>query len=391
MNLKDKIALNVIDVPPSGIRRFFDIVQEMPDAITLGIGEPDFVTPWHIREAAINSIKNGETSYGANNGTKELRTAINHYIKGRFGLQYSAENEMIVTVGASEAIDLALRAVLNPGDEVLIPDPSYVSYVPNVLFAYGVPVPIKTYAQDEFRIHPDNLKKAITPKTKAIILPYPNNPTGAIMGKAHLQELADVLKDTEIIVISDEIYAELTYGQEHISIASIENMRERTILISGFSKAFAMTGWRLGYALAEQTIMDAMKKIHQYVIMCAPRASQAAGVEALVEGAKNGFEDVIKMRNDYDMRRRVILKALNDMGLSCFTPRGAFYVFPCIKSTGLSSEEFAQRLLMEQKVAVVPGTAFGESGEGFVRCCYAVSLKNINEAMRRIKIFLEQF
>jgi len=389
MNLYDKVARNVVDVPPSGIRKFFDIVQEMPNAITLGIGEPDFVTPWHIREAAITSIKNGETSYTSNNGTVELRKAIQVYMKDRFGLQYDYAQEMMVTVGASEAIDLALRAIINPGDEVLIPDPSYVSYVPNVLFAYGVPVPVQTYAADEFRINPENLRKAITPKTKALILPYPNNPTGAVMGKEHLQSLADVLKDTEILIISDEIYAELTYGQKHVSFAAIEGMRERTIVINGFSKAFAMTGWRLGFAMAEKPIMDAMKKIHQYVIMCGSTMSQAAAAEALVTGAKNQYEDVMKMRNDYDMRRRVILKALNDMGLSCFEPKGAFYVFPCIRKSGLTSEEFSQRLLTEQKVAVVPGTAFGESGEGFVRCCYAVSLKNINEAMRRIKAFLE--
>lgn len=389
MNLQEKIARNIIDVPPSGIRKFFDIVQEIPDAITLGIGEPDFVTPWHIREAAITSIKNGQTSYTSNNGTIELRKAIAAYMQDRFGLQYDVAHEMIVTVGASEAIDLALRATLNPGDEVLIPDPSYVSYVPNVLFAYGVPVPVRTYAEDDFRLNPAALRKAITPKTKAIILPYPNNPTGAVMGREHLEELAAVLRETEILVISDEIYAELTYGQNHVSIASIDGMRERTILISGFSKSFAMTGWRLGYAMAEKPLMDAMKKIHQYVIMCGSTMSQAAATEALAAGIKNKYEDIIKMRNDYDMRRRVILKALNDMGLTCFEPKGAFYVFPCIKSTGLTSEQFAQGLLSQQKVAVVPGTAFGESGEGFVRCCYAVSLKNINEAMRRIKAFLD--
>ncbi|MBR2860433.1 MAG: aminotransferase class I/II-fold pyridoxal phosphate-dependent enzyme [Clostridia bacterium] len=360
----------------------------MPDAISLGVGEPDFVTPWHIRESAIESIRSGETAYTSNAGAPKLREAISKYMKKRFDLEY-ALNQIIVTVGASEAIDLALRAIIEPGDEVIIPDPSYVSYMPNVTLVNGVSVPVPTKAENDFRITAEEIEKAITPKTKAIIMPYPNNPTGAIMGKSHLEEVAKVIIKHDLVVISDEIYAELTYGQKHVSIASVDGMKERTIVINGFSKAFAMTGWRLGFVCAPDEVAKEMLKIHQYVIMCASTMSQAAALEALNKGFEDNYADIEHMHDDYNMRRRVIYRSLNDMGLASFEPKGAFYIFPCIKSTGLTSEEFAQRLLKEQHVAVVPGTAFGPSGEGFVRCSYASSLKNINEAMARIKKFLE--
>lgn len=389
MNWNDKISPNIQAIPPSGIRKFFDIVKTMPGAISLGVGEPDFITPWHIRSAAIESIRGGETAYTSNAGTPELRSAISAYMKERFCLTYDAAKEMLVTVGASEAIDLALRAVINPGDEVIIPDPSYVSYMPNVTMVYGVPVPVPTKAEDDFRITPEEIEQAITPKTKAIILPYPNNPTGAIMQREHLEAIAAVIEKHDLIVISDEIYAELTYGSRHVSIAAIPGMRERTILINGFSKAFAMTGWRIGFVCAPPEVLSPMLKIHQYVIMCSSTMSQAAAENALTAGFADDFADIKKMHDDYDMRRRVIYRQLNDMGLSSFEPKGAFYIFPCIQSTGLTSEEFATRLLEQQHVAVVPGTAFGPSGEGFVRCSYASSLQNINEAMARIRRFLE--
>lgn len=390
MNWQDKISKTVGAIPPSGIRKFFDIVKTMPDAISLGVGEPDFISPWHIREAAIESIRNGETAYTSNAGSPELRTNIAKYMDVRFSLSYDPMTEIIVTVGASEAIDLAMRALLEPGDEVIIPDPSYVSYVPNVTMVHGVPVPVPTKAENDFRITPEEIENAITEKTKAIILPYPNNPTGAVMEKHHLEEIAKVIKKHDLIVISDEIYAELSYGITHVSIASIEGMRERTIVINGFSKAFAMTGWRVGFVCAPQEVLSVMLKIHQYVIMCSSTMSQAAANEALERAFEDNFKDVKHMHDDYDMRRRVIYRALNDMGLTCFEPKGAFYIFPSIKSTGLTSEEFAKKLLESQHVAVVPGTAFGVSGEGFVRCSYASSLKNINEAMERIKKFLEE-
>ncbi|MBE7092688.1 MAG: aminotransferase class I/II-fold pyridoxal phosphate-dependent enzyme [Clostridiales bacterium] len=389
MNWQDKLSNTVINIKPSGIRKFFDIVQTMPDAISLGVGEPDFITPWHIRQAAMDSIRNGETAYTSNAGDPKLRKAISRYIEERFSLSYDPMGEIIVTVGASEAIDLAMRALINPGDEVIIPDPSYVSYVPNVLMVHGVPVPVKTKAENDFRITPNEIEAAITDKTKAIILPYPNNPTGAVMEKHHLEEIAKVIKKHDLIVISDEIYAELSYGINHISIASIDGMKERTILINGFSKAFAMTGWRVGFVCAPKDVLSMMLKVHQYVIMCASTMSQAAALDALERAFVDGFKDVKHMQEDYDMRRRVIYKALNEMGLSSFEPKGAFYIFPCIKSTNRTSEQFATDLLKSQHVAVVPGTAFGESGEGYVRCSYASSLKNINEAMDRIKKFLE--
>lgn len=390
MNWQDKISKTVASIPPSGIRKFFDIVQTMPDAISLGVGEPDFISPWHIREAAIESIRNGETAYTSNAGSPVLRKNIAKYMEMRFGLSYDAMKEIIVTVGASEAIDLSMRALIEPGDEVIIPDPSYVSYVPNVTMVNGVPVPVKTKAENDFRITPEEIESAITLKTKAIILPYPNNPTGAVMEKHHLEEVAKVIKKHDLIVISDEIYAELSYGIEHVSIASIEGMRDRTIVINGFSKAFAMTGWRVGFVCAPAEILSVMLKIHQYVIMCSSTMSQAAANEALERAFEDNFKDVKHMHDDYDMRRRLIYKSLNNMGLQCFEPKGAFYIFPSIKSTGLTSEEFAKKLLESQHVAVVPGTAFGLSGEGFVRCSYASSLKNISEAMDRIKRFLEE-
>ncbi len=389
MNWQDKLSNTVINIKPSGIRKFFDIVQTMPDAISLGVGEPDFITPWHIRQAAMDSIRNGETAYTSNAGDPKLRKAIARYMEERFSLSYDPMGEVMVTVGASEAIDLAMRAIINPGDEVIIPDPSYVSYVPNVLMVHGVPVPVKTKAENDFRITPEEIEASITDKTKAIILPYPNNPTGAVMEKHHLEEIAKVIKKHDLVVISDEIYAELSYGINHVSIASIEGMKERTILINGFSKAFAMTGWRMGFACAPKEVLSMMLKVHQYVIMCASTMSQAAALDALERAFVDGFKDVKHMQEDYDMRRRVIYKALNDMGLNSFEPKGAFYIFPSIKSTNMSSEQFATELLKSQHVAVVPGTAFGSGGEGFVRCSYASSLKNINEAMDRIKRFLE--
>jgi aminotransferase len=389
MNWQDKISTRIQNIAPSGIRKFFDIVQTMPDAISLGVGEPDFISPWHIREAAIESIRSGETAYTSNAGSPRLRKAISRYMEERFSLSYDPMKEMIVTVGASEAIDLAMRAIIEEGDEVIIPDPSYVSYVPNVTMVHGVPVPVPTKAENDFRITPEEIENAITPRTKAIILPYPNNPTGAVMEKHHLEEIAKVIKKHDLVVISDEIYAELSYGIKHVSIATIEGMKERTILINGFSKSFAMTGWRIGFVCAPNEVLSMMLKIHQYVIMCASTMGQAAATEALERAFEDGYKDVKHMHDDYDMRRRVIYKELNEMGLSSFEPKGAFYIFPCIRSTGLTSEEFAKGLLEQQHVAVVPGTAFGESGEGFVRCSYASSLKNINEAMTRIKKFVE--
>ncbi len=389
MNWQDKISPEVASIPPSGIRKFFDIVQTMPDAISLGVGEPDFITPWHIRESAIESIRSGETAYTSNAGLLRLREGISEYLKVRYGLNYDAKTEMIVTVGASEAIDLAMRALIQPGDEVIIPDPSYVSYMPNVTLVHGVPVPVSTKAENDFRITPEEIENAVTSKTKAIILPYPNNPTGAIMGKEHLEAIAKVIKKHDLVVISDEIYSELTYGTTHVSIASIDGMRERTILINGFSKSFAMTGWRVGYVCAPPEVLKVMLKVHQYVIMCASTMSQVAAADALERSFQDGFKDVKHMHDDYDMRRRIIYRALNDMGLDAFEPKGAFYIFPCIKKTGMTSEQFAKELLTSKQVAVVPGSAFGESGEGFVRCSYASSLKKINEAMSRMKEFVQ--
>ena len=391
MRYEDVINQRVANVPPSGIRKFFDIVRQMPDAISLGVGEPDFVTPWAIRDAAIQSIEEGRTQYTSNWGLESLREKIAAYLRMRCHVTYSPKDEVLVTVGASEGIDLALRALVCPGDEVLIPEPSYVSYAPCVTFAGGTAVPVITRAEDEFALTPDALRAALTPRTKALILPYPNNPTGGVMTRAQLQELARVLDNTGVIVISDEIYSELVYGgHEHTAFASIEGMRERTITLNGFSKAFAMTGWRVGYACAPRELLSPMFKIHQFTMLCASIQGQVAADRALGRAFETGFEDVRTMVRSYDRRRRLMVTALNEMGLTCFEPRGAFYVFPSITSTGLTSEEFCTRLLERQHVACVPGTAFGDSGEGHIRCSYATSIENLNEALSRIRQFLAE-
>ncbi len=387
MKIEDMIAKHVREVPPSGIRKFFDIANEMGDAISLGVGEPDFDTPWHIREEGIYSLEKGKTVYTANSGLLELRQEICCYMERRFALDYSPTNQTLITVGGSEGIDIALRTLLEKGDEVLIPEPCFVSYKPCVIFAGGVPVAIPTREENQFKLLPEELEKAITPRTKILVLPYPNNPTGAIMEREDLQKIADVLKDKDIIVISDEIYAELTYGKEHVSIANIGNMYERTIILSGFSKAYAMTGWRLGYALGPTPIIKMMTKMHQFTIMCAPTTSQYAAIEAM----RNGDEDIATMREAYNQRRRFMVENFRKMGLSCFEPEGAFYVFPSIQMTGLTSEAFCEKLLLDQKVAVVPGTAFGDSGEGFVRCSYAYSIAELKEALERIERFVARY
>ena len=386
INYDDLMIKRVTDVPPSGIRKFFDIANEMGNVISLGVGEPDFDTPWHIREEGIYSLEKGKTFYSANAGLLELREEICHYVKRRFDLSYDAKTEALVTVGGSEAIDLAMRLFVTAGDEVLIPEPSYVSYMPCAVYAGGTAVPIPTKEENRFKLTADELKKAITPRTKVLILPFPNNPTGGIMERSDLEAIAEVLKETNIIVVSDEIYAELTYGKSHCSFASIPGMRERTIVINGFSKAYAMTGWRLGYALAPAPIMKQLTKIHQFAIMCAPTTSQYAAVEAM----KNGDDDVKMMCESYDQRRRLMVDHFRKMGLSCFEPEGAFYVFPCIKRTGMTSDAFCQALLEEERVAVVPGTAFGASGEGFVRCSYAYSVDALKEALTRIERFVSK-
>ena len=374
----------LLDVPPSGIRKFFDIVSEMKDAISLGVGEPDFVTPWHIRNEAIYSLEKGRTYYTSNAGLLELRRELSLYMERRINVSYDPAKEVIVTVGGSEAIDLCIRALVNPGDEVLVPEPSFVCYKPCAVLAGAKAVPIVTKNENKFKLTKEELLAAITPKTKLLVLPYPNNPTGGIMTKEDLEAIAGVLGDKNIFILSDEIYGELTYGREHISIASLPGMRERTILVNGFSKSYAMTGWRLGWAAAPKEIMEQMVKIHQYAIMCAPTASQYAAIEAV----KNGDEDIVRMREQYNYRRKVIVDGFNKMGLSCFEPEGAFYVFPSVQSLGLSSNDFAEKLLRSQKIAVVPGTAFGDSGEGFIRCSYAYSIANINEALERIDRFV---
>lgn len=380
--LSDKVTA----LKPSGIRKFFDIVNEMKDAISLGVGEPDFDTPWHIRDEGIYALERGRTFYTSNAGLKDLREEIANYLKRTQGIQYKPDNEILVTVGGSEAIDIGLRAIINPGDEVIIPQPSYVSYEPCAILAGAKPVIIDLKAENEFRLKPDELLNAITDKTKILILPYPNNPTGAIMEKKDLEAIAGIIKEKDILVMSDEIYAALTYKEKHVSIASLDGMKERTILINGFSKAYAMTGWRLGFACAPKEITAQMTKIHQYAIMCAPTTSQYAAVSAL----RNGDNDVEMMRQSYNQRRRFLLNAFKEMGIECFEPYGAFYVFPCIKEFNMTSEEFATKLLMEEKVAVVPGTAFGECGEGFVRISYAYSLENLKEALSRIDNFIKK-
>ena len=384
--MRNPLADKVVDIKPSGIRKFFDIVSEMEDAISLGVGEPDFDTPWHIRDEGIYSLEKGRTFYTSNAGLKDLKVEICNYLKRKQGIDYDYNKETIVTVGGSEAIDIALRAMVNDGEEVLIPQPSYVSYEPCEILANAVPVVIELKAENEFRLTAQELLDAITDKTKVLILPFPNNPTGAIMERKDLEEIAKVVIEKDIFVISDEIYAELTYKGEHVSIASLPGMKERTILINGFSKAYAMTGWRLGYACGPKVIMEQMLKIHQFAIMCAPTTSQYAAVEAL----KNGDEDVKEMREAYNQRRRYLLYAFKEMGLECFEPFGAFYVFPCIKEFGMTSEEFADRFLREEKVAVVPGTAFGECGEGFLRISYAYSLENLKVAIGKLKVFVER-
>lgn len=391
MKLEHLLNHTVQTIPPSGIRKFFDIASEMDDAISLGVGEPDFVTPWTMREAAIYAVEQGQTQYTSNWGTPALRQAIAAYQRERFGLSYCAKDEIMVTVGASEGIDLAMRAILEPGDEVLVPSPSYVSYAPCVTLAGGVPVGVQTDASVCFRLTPEAVRAAITPKTKAIILPYPNNPTGGIMAKEHLEALAEALRGTDILVVSDEIYAELTYTEAaHVSIASIPDMWERTVLLSGFSKCMAMTGWRVGYACGPREVIALMLKIHQFTMLCAPNMSQAAALEGLRSEMSNGYREISRMRRAYNRRRRIMVAGFNELGLDTFEPMGAFYCFPCIQSTGLSSDEFCQKLLEEEHVAVVPGGAFGDSGEGYIRCCYAVSTEHIYEALRRIGRFVSR-
>ena len=391
MRYEDVINKRIADVPPSGIRKFFDIVRQMPDAISLGVGEPDFVTPWSIRDAAIQSIEDGRTQYTSNWGLESLREKVSAYLRLRYHVLYNPKDEILITVGASEGIDLALRALVCPGDEVLIPEPSYVSYAPGVTFSGGVPVPVVTKAEDEFALTPEALRAAITPRTKALILPYPNNPTGGVMTRQQLQAIARVLEETNVVVISDEIYSELVYGgHEHTAFASIEGMRERTITLNGFSKAFAMTGWRVGYACAPRELLAPMFKIHQFTMLCASIQGQVAADKALGRGFETGFEDVKSMVRSYDRRRRLMVTELNDMGLTCFEPKGAFYVFPSIKKTGLTSDEFCTRLLESKQVACVPGTAFGASGEGHIRCSYATSIEKLGEALKRIRAFIDE-
>lgn len=388
MNL-DTLMNPVVDkLPPSGIRKFFDVVSLMDDAISLGVGEPDFITPWTIREAGIYSLESGQTYYTANSGLLELREEICKYTYRKYGVEYDPKGQVLVSVGGSEAIDAMIRSVVCPGDEVLIPEPSFVCYKPLTIMAGGVPVAVETREEDNFRLTPKLLKSKITDKTKLLILPYPNNPTGAVMSKADLEAIAEVIKDTNILVLSDEIYGELRYDNEkHIPFSKIDGMYDRTVVVNGFSKAFAMTGWRLGYALGPERIIKLMTKVHQYGIMSSPTTSQYAAIEAL----KNCDNDVEDMRCEYNYRRRVIVDGFRNMGFSCFEPYGAFYVFPCIKSTGMTSDEFCNRLLQEEKVAVVPGTAFGECGEGFVRCSYAYSVESIEEALRRIARFAQRY
>ena len=382
--MRNPLSDKIVSIEPSGIRKFFDIVNEMKDAISLGVGEPDFDTPWHIREEGIYSLERGRTFYTSNAGLKELKEEIAAYLDRRFDLPYDPGHEIVVTIGGSEAIDAAFRAMLNPGDEVLLPQPSYVSYEPCIVLADGVPVPIALREEDGFKLTKELLLGAITDKTKILVMPFPNNPTGAIMTKEDLEEIVDVIIEKDLFVISDEIYSELTYGSNHVSIASFPGMKERTIVINGFSKSYAMTGWRLGYACGPRVIMDQILKIHQYAIMCAPTTSQYAAVSAL----KKGDADVERMRTAYNQRRNYLMRRFDKMRLQCFEPFGAFYVFPSIKEFGLTSEEFATRLLQQEKVAVVPGTAFGTSGEGYVRISYAYSIEDLKEALERVEHFI---
>lgn len=384
--MRNPIADKVKDIQPSGIRKFFDIVSEMDDVVSLGVGEPDFDTPWHIRDEGIYSLEKGRTFYTSNSGLRELRVEICKYLKRRCHVEYNPDKETLITVGGSEAIDLAMRVMLNPGDEVLIPQPSFVSYLPCAVLADGVPKIIELKAENEFRLTKEELLEAITDKTKLLVLPFPNNPTGAVMRREDLEAIAEVIIEKDIFVLSDEIYSELTYDVEHVSIASLPGMKERTITMNGFSKAYAMTGWRLGYACGPQEIIHQMTKIHQFAIMCAPTNSQYAAVEAL----RNGDADVLEMRNAYNGRRRYLMHAFKEMGLPCFEPFGAFYVFPCIKEFGMTSEEFAEKLLAEERVAVVPGSAFGVCGEGYLRISYAYSLEDLRIALERLGRFVKR-
>ena len=383
---EDLLSRKVVALKPSGIRRFFDAASDIPDAISLGVGEPDFDTPWHIRDEGIRALTRGKTFYTSNAGLPELRREIAAFTERRIGVSYDPMKEIVITVGGSEAIDIALRAIINPGDEVLYAEPCFVSYLPCIAMADGVPVPISLKEENQFRLTKEELEAAITPKTKALMISFPNNPTGAVMRREDLEALVPTIIEHDLVVISDEIYADLTYGEEHVSIASLPGMKERTIVINGFSKAFAMTGWRLGYALANQVIMQQMIKIHQFAIMCAPTVSQYAAVEAL----RNGDEDVEMMRTSYDQRRKFLMHEFQRMGIPCFEPQGAFYIFPNISKFGMSSEEFATRLLKEEKVAIVPGSAFGECGEGFLRVSYAYSLQQLKEALGRIEKFISR-
>ncbi|MBN1075372.1 aminotransferase class I/II-fold pyridoxal phosphate-dependent enzyme [Clostridium botulinum] len=386
MILGNMIKKNVREMPPSGIRKYFDMINEMEGVISLGVGEPDFVTPWNVREAGIYSLEKGHTHYSSNAGFIELRHEISKYLYRRFNLSYNPTDEIIVTVGGSEGIDIALRALVGPGDEVIIPEPSFVAYKGCTTFTGATPKVINLRSEDEFKLTPELLEEAITPKTKVVIIPFPNNPTGAIMTREELTKIVEVLKDKDIIVISDEIYAELCYDEEHVSIASFPEMRDKTLVINGFSKAYAMTGWRLGYLCGHPTLIDAMKKIHQYAIMCSPTTAQYAAIEAM----KNGDKNVQTMVREYNRRRRVLVDGFRKMGLDCFEPLGAFYVFPSIKSTGMTSDEFCEQLLINEKVLTVPGNAFGDCGEGFIRACYASSMDNIMEALKRIERFIDK-
>lgn len=384
-NAESHLSQTVRDLPPSGIRRFFDLVNEMDEAISLGVGEPDFVTPWHVREACIYSLESGYTSYTSNKGIPELREAIADFTKEQLGLDYDPSDQILVTTGVSEAVDLAFRATLNPGDEVIVPEPCYVAYVPDIILAGGVPRQIPTRIDDEFRVTPESIVPAITEKTKALVLSYPNNPTGAIMTRSDLESIADLVVEHDLLVISDEVYSMLTYSGTHASFAQLDGMYERTIILNGLSKSHAMTGWRIGYALGDPMLIGAMTKIHQYTMLCAPIMSQMAAIEALLHGE----EEMLKMKHEYNLRRRLFVSGLNRIGLRCIEPQGAFYAFPSIAETGLSSEAFAERLLRERRVAVVPGNVFGQSGEGFLRCSYATSREELIEALDRIETFLD--
>lgn len=377
----------VKDMPPSGIRKFFDLVSEMEGAISLGVGEPDFVTPWHVREACIYSLESGFTSYTSNKGMPELRESISEHIRSDLKLDYDPAEEILITTGVSEAVDLAFRATINPGDQVIVPEPCYVAYVPDITLAGGVPVPIPTRLSEEFKVRQEDICAAVTDRTRAIMLSYPNNPTGAVMTRSDLEEIADVVVENDLLVVSDEVYCKLSYGDggKHCSFAQLEGMQERTLILNGLSKSHAMTGWRIGYALGNPAIVGAMTKVHQYTMLCAPAMAQVAALEAL----QRGEDEMLGMRHEYDLRRRMFVSGLNRIGLDCFEPKGAFYAFPSVESTGLSSEEFAERLLRDQKVAVVPGSVFGQSGEGFLRCSYATSREELIEALDRMEKFLE--